>query len=186
LALPQEAIKAFDIVGRRKVLAVACQKVGLIGRAERAGAPAFPRQACHGIRVDGGCGIQASYQSGAGERGETQEVIPDLRHWYFGADAILGLSTQDLGLRPIRILPQETPDRHEICIGPGGGPQDAPLDIAFEQRLADICYHRASIRIATVVECLQRPGKHGQLGGGQRSPCANGLSNGARWGKGRQ
>ena len=174
-AVAQDAVEAGDVVLRREKLAVAVQEVVLVGAAERRVLPAVARELLDvaGTRRLGG--LEAAHVAGAGERRKGGEVADDVAGRRFRADAVLRLPAQHLGLGPVGIVAQEAPGRGEVGIGLGRGPQDVPVDVARQQRIAEVRHHRAGIAVAALVDRLERGGKGGGLGVAERLGRGDGL-----------
>ena len=62
----------------------------------------------------------------------------------------------------------------------GADPQDVPVDVARQQRIAEICHHRARVGEAAFVDRLEGGGKGSGLGVAQRLRRGDGLRHVAR------
>ena len=113
--------------------------------------------------------------AGAGERRKGGEVADDVAGRRFRRDAILRLPAQHLWFRPVGIVAQEAPGRGEVGVGLGRGPQDVPVDVARQQRIAEVRHHRARIGVAAVVDRLEGRGKGSGLGVAERLRRGDGL-----------
>ena len=157
-------------------MAVAVQEIVLVGVAEGGVLPALARQLGDVAGARGLGGIEAPQVAGAGERREGGEIAEHVRRRHVRPQPLLGLAPQHLRLRPLRAFAQKSPGRGEVGVGLGGDAQDAPVDDAGEQRIAEIRHHRAGIGDAAFVDGFQGGSECRGFGIGQRFGHDNGGS----------